>query len=58
MYQDAIDTDLDFRKIMKSVAQLNPHISLSDIAYLMDVPYESETGEFEMIDNSGIEAAS
>ncbi len=47
MYQDATDNDLDLRKIMKSVARLNPHISLSDIAYLMDVPYESEPGEFE-----------
>ena len=50
MYQDATDNDLDLRKIMKSVAQLNPHISLSDIAYLMDVPYESDPGEFEALE--------
>ncbi len=47
MYQDATDTDLDLRKVIKSVALLNPHISLSDIAYLMDVPYEPEPLEFE-----------
>jgi len=47
MYQDVTDNELDLHKIMKSVARLNPHISLSDIAYLMDVPYESEPGEFE-----------
>jgi len=54
MTQDATDTGLDFRKIMKSIAQLNPHISLSDIAYLMDMPYELEPGEFESINSAEI----
>jgi len=52
MYQDISDTDLDFRKIMKSVAQLNPHISMSDIAFLMDMPYEAEPGEIDAIDQT------
>jgi hypothetical protein len=51
MYQDATDTDLDLRKIMskvmKSIALLNPHVSLSDIAYLMDMPYDPEPLELD-----------
>ncbi len=47
MDQDATDTDLDLRKVMKFVAHLNPHISLSDIAFLMDIPYEPELFEIK-----------
>jgi hypothetical protein len=51
MFQDATaDTDLDMRKVMRSVAQLNPHIALSDIAYLMDVPYEPEPIDYDNFD--------
>jgi len=46
MYPDATDAELDLRKVVKSIALLNPHISLSDIAYLMDAPYEPEPCEY------------
>ncbi len=52
MFQDPTDTGLDLHKVMKSVAQLNPHISLSDIAYLMDIPYKPDPGEFEAMDHA------
>ena len=50
MFQSATDTDLDLRKVIKSIAQLNPHVSLSDIAYLMDVSYEPDACEYEDMD--------
>jgi len=34
--------DLDLAKIMKSCAQMNPHIPHSEIAFLMDMPGEPE----------------
>jgi len=40
-------TDSDWRQIISVLARLNPHVSLSDIAYLMGAPYEFEPGEFE-----------
>ncbi len=36
--------------MMASIAQNNPHISLSDIAFLMGVPYEPEPGSFDVDD--------
>ena len=36
------DDNMDFGKIMKQYTRSNPHVSLSDIAFLMDVPYEPE----------------
>jgi len=42
MDQDSMKKDSTLDKIIKSVAQLNPHFSLSDVAFLMDVPYEPE----------------
>jgi len=47
MNQSASDADLDWRKVIKSIARLNPHVSLSDIAYLMDMPYDPEPLELE-----------
>lgn len=47
MSQHTTGIDLDFRKVLKSIALLNPHVSLSDIAYLMDMPYDPEPFEFE-----------
>jgi len=47
------DTNLDLHKVMKSIAQMNPHISLSDIAFLMDAPYEPEICEYDMADAIG-----
>jgi len=38
----ADDNSLDMNKIMQQYAQMNPHVSLSDIAFLMDVPYQPE----------------
>ncbi|MDQ6996315.1 MAG: hypothetical protein Q9M82_02505 [Mariprofundus sp.] len=49
MSQDTTDTDPDAHKVMKFIARLNPHISMSDIAFLMDVPYELEPGELEAL---------
>jgi len=36
------DDNMDLGKVMKHYAQSNPHVSLSDIAFLMDVPYQPE----------------
>ncbi len=47
MHQSTADSDLDWRNVMKSIALLNPHVSLSDIAYLMDMPYDPEPLELE-----------
>ena len=47
MYPSTSDTDLEWRKVMKSIALLNPHVSLSDIAYLMDMPYDPDPLEVE-----------
>jgi len=47
MYPSTSDTDLEWRKVMKSIALLNPHVSLSDIAYLMDMPYDPDPHEVE-----------
>jgi len=44
------DTNLDLHKVMKTIAQMNPHISLSDIAFLMDAPYEPDICEYDMAD--------
>jgi len=55
MSQHTTGTDVDFRKVLKSIANLNPHVSLSDIAYLMDMPYDPESFEvenFETIETS------
>jgi len=52
MYQSTSNADLDRRKVIKSIAQLNPHVSLSDIAYLMGAPYEFEPGEFEELETA------
>jgi len=52
MRHDATDTDPDLHKVMAFIARLNPHFSLSDIAYLMDVPYEPEPCEYASIDAS------
>jgi len=45
--QNITNTDSDWRKVINALARLNPHVSLSDIAYLMGAPYEFEPGEFE-----------
>ncbi|MFQ5345587.1 MAG: hypothetical protein ACE5DZ_06465 [Mariprofundus sp.] len=50
MYENHTDNDLDLRRVMKSIAQLNPNVSLSDIAFLMDAPYEPEICEYDMMD--------
>jgi len=47
MHQSTADSDLDWRNVIKSIALLNPHVSLSDIAYLMDMPYDPEPLESE-----------
>jgi len=49
MHQSTADSDLDWRNVMKSIALLNPHVSLSDIAYLMDMPYDPEPLEIETL---------
>lgn len=46
---DEDDTALNLTQIMKRYAQMNPHVSLSDIAFLMDAPYEQEPGEYDQI---------
>ncbi|MDQ6982566.1 MAG: hypothetical protein Q9M08_06140 [Mariprofundus sp.] len=50
MYENNTDTNLDLHKVMKSIAQMNPHISLSDIAFLMDAPYEPDICEYDIDD--------
>lgn len=40
---------LDLTQIMKRYIHMNPHISLSDIAFLMDLPYEQELEEYDQI---------
>jgi len=52
MYENDIDANLDLHKVMKSIAQMNPHISLSDIAFLMDAPYEPEVFEYDIDDST------
>ena len=46
---DEDDMGLDMSQVMKRYAQMNPHISLSDIAFLMDEPYEPESEEYDRI---------
>jgi len=53
MYPSTSDTDLEWRKVMKSIALLNPHVSLSDIAYLMDMPYDPDPLEVESLTTAG-----
>lgn len=36
------DDNMDIVKIMQRYTRNNPHVSLSDIAFFMDVPYEPE----------------
>ena len=36
---------LDMAAIMKLYVHMNPHISISDIAYLMDMPYSPDIDE-------------
>jgi len=38
----ADENSLDMHKIMHQYAQMNPHIALSDIAFLMDIPCPQE----------------
>jgi len=52
MRQNTTDTDPDLHKMMTFIARMNPHISLSDIAFLMDLPYELEPGEYDALSPS------
>jgi hypothetical protein len=42
------ENNLDPDKIIKRYALMNPHIALSDIAFMMGVPYKSEPGEYKI----------
>ncbi|MBN4077234.1 hypothetical protein JYT48_03095 [Mariprofundus ferrooxydans] len=44
------ENGLDMNKIMHHYAQMNPHISLSDIAFLMDVPYQPEPDSYATLE--------
>ncbi len=46
----ARDNGLDMKEIMQQYAQMNPHISLSYIAFLMDVPYQPEPDSYRALD--------
>lgn len=41
------ESRFDINGVISSIAQNNPHISLSDIAFLMGVPYKPEPSAFE-----------
>jgi len=53
MHPTASDIDQDCRTVIKTIALLNPHVSLSDIAYLMDMPYDPEPFEMETLTTAG-----
>jgi len=42
MSQYALTENLDLHQAVKLISSMNPHVTLSDIAFLMDVPYEPE----------------
>jgi len=42
MQQHVLTEQLDMHPAIQLISRLNPHITLSDIAFLMDVPYQNE----------------
>jgi len=52
VHQNTANTDSDCRKVIRLLARLNPHVSLSDIAFLMGVHYELEPGEHEYFETA------
>ena len=45
MRQDKLDTSVNLQQMMQLVAQKNPHVSLTYIAFLLDIPYESDSAD-------------
>ncbi len=37
--------NFDLQQIMKRYAQMNPHIAISELAFLMDLPYDHDEEE-------------
>ena len=59
MSQNSATENMDLHQAIKLISSMNPHISLSDIAFLMDVPYESdpllESDYNKLIELTGLE---
>jgi len=49
MHQDDLASGIDLQKMMQAVAQVNPHVSLAYIAYLLDVPCDDDLADYTVV---------